>query len=149
MENNINWLSILLAIFTPFLMGYIYYHKNVFGNVLETSISMTDNNASKTKRVIAFLISILFSFVLSFFLLNFNNDGLNQEGQFDSFQHGAWHGVILAIATAIPVIVINNFFQQKPWKHIVVNIFYWVITLAIMGGILDAMNHWENIPMPN
>lgn len=29
-----------------------------------------------------------------------------------------------------------------------INVFYWIITLALMGGILDAMNHWQNIPMP-
>lgn len=37
---------------------------------------------------------------------------------------------------------------KRTWKHMLINIFYWIITLALMGGILDAMNQWKNIPMP-
>ena len=71
-----------------------------------------------------------------------------QEGEFDTFKHGAWHGIFIAIAVATPIIVVNGLFGHKAWKKILINILYWVITLALMGGILDAMNHWTNIPMP-
>jgi len=80
--------------------------------------------------------------------LNFNNDGLNQEGELDTFLHGAWHGMLLAIVAVVPVIVAIRYFGQKAWKNMLINICYWIITLALMGGMLDAMNHWENIPMP-
>ena len=29
-----------------------------------------------------------------------------------------------------------------------INIGYWIVSLALMGGVLDAMNHWPNA-MPN
>ena len=146
--DNINWFSMVLATITPMLVGLIYYHEAIFGKAWTDSISLTDKKVKKPNMIVAFGVSIILSFLLSFFLLNFNNSGINQEGDFDTFQHGAWHGIFIAITTATPVIMINGFFGKKNWKIIIINIFYWIITLALMGGILDAMNHWENVVMP-
>lgn len=146
--DNINWLSMVLAVITPMFIGFIYYHKAVFGKAWMDSIGMTNEKAKKTNWAITFGVSIVFSFLLSFFLLNFNNDGINQEGDFDTFLHGAWHGAFIAIIIVTPVIVINGLFAPKSWKNMLINAFYWIITLALMGGILDAMNHWDNVPMP-
>ncbi len=112
------------------------------------SIGMTDEKAKEANWVVIFVVSFVFSFLLSFFLLNFNNDGPNQEGDFDTFLHGAWHGTLAAIVIVTPVTVINGLFEQKAWKTMLIHAFYWIITFALMGGILDAMNHWKNMPMP-
>ena len=146
--DDINWLSMVLATITPMVIGFFYYHKAIFGKAWMDSIGMTDEKAKKGNRVVPIVVSIVLSFFLSFFLLNFNNSGINQEGDFDTFRHGAWHGMFIAITTVSPVIVINGFFGQKSWKNMLINIFYWIITLALMGGILDVMNHWENVLMP-
>ena len=146
--DNVNWLSMILATITPMFIGFFYYHKAIFGRVWMDSIGMTDKKAKKANMKVTFAVSIVLSFLLSFFLLNFNNDGINQEGAFDTFRHGAWHGVFIAITIVTPVIVTNGLFGQKVWKNMLINIFYWIITLALMGGILDAMNHWENVSMP-
>lgn len=146
--DNINWLSMVLATITPMFIGFFYYHNAVFGKAWMDSISMNDENVKQLNTTVAFGVSIILSFLLSFFLLNFNNDGINQEGDFDTFAHGVWHGSFIAVTVVTPVIVTNGFFGRKSWKNMLVNIFYWVITLALMGGILDAMNHWENVLMP-
>jgi len=146
--NDINWISMALATITPILIGFLYYHKKTFGRVWLDSINLTDRKISKSNIMVTIGISLVLSFFLSFFLLNFNNSGPNQEGDFDTFRHGAWHGIFIAITVASPVIVVNGFFGRKPWKNMLVNILFWIITLALMGGIIDAMNHWENVPMP-
>ena len=143
--DNVNWFSMVLATITPIGLGLIYYPKALFGNVWKDSIGRTDN---KVNKVVTLIVAIAFSFLLSLFLLGFNNDGINQEGDFDTFAHGAWHGAVVAIAIVTPVIVMNGWFGQRAWKNMLINIVFWIITLALMGGILDAMNHWENIPMP-
>ena len=147
--NSINWFSMALATITPLLIGYFYYHKAAFGNAWIDSIGMTDEQLKKSNSVLTYGLAIVFSFFLSFFLLNFNNDGINQEGDFDTFQHGVWHGLFVAITLVIPIIVLNGLFGKKSWKNMLINIFYWIITLALMGGMLDAMNHWENITIPD
>lgn len=146
--DDTNWLSIALATLTPLFIGYFYYHKSAFGNAWMDSISTTDQKVKKANTAITFGVALALSFLLSLFLLSFNNEGINQEGSFDTFQHGAWHGVFVAIAIVTPVTAINKLFERKPWKNVAINIGYWIITLALMGGTLDAMNHWENITIP-
>lgn len=147
--DKINWFSMLLATITPMLVGSIYYHNAIFGKVWKDPITSTEIEVKKSNRIVAIGISIIISFLLSFFLLVFNNTGINQEGDFDNFLHGVWHGIFIAITVIIPVIVVNGFYGKHSWKKIIIQIPYWIITLALMGGILDAMNHWENIVIPD
>lgn len=146
--DKVNWLSMILASLTPMFIGFFYYHKAVFGKVWMDSINLTEEKVKETNNVVMVGVSILFSFILSVFLLNFNNDGINQEGEFDTFQHGAWHGAFVAILVVIPTIVLNGLLEKKAWKNMLINSVYWMFTLAVMGGILDVMNHWRNLPMP-
>jgi len=139
--DKINWLSMIFATLMPLITGYFYYNKGLFGKIIDSTYLI-----DKTKdKIILVVIFLLISFFLSFFLLNFNNSGVNQEGNFDTFAHGAWHGTFIAITVVTPVVVITGWLTKKIWKHIIIHILYWIITLALMGGILDAMNHWKNI----
>jgi len=146
--DEINWFSVALATITPIFIGFFYYHKAVFGKAWMETIGVTEQKVKDSNKAVTFGFAIGLSFLLSVFLLSFNNEGLNQEGDFDTFLHGAWHGIFVAIAIVIPISVINRLFEPKAWKNTLINILYWIITLAMMGGILDAMNHWQNIPMP-
>jgi hypothetical protein len=46
------------------------------------------------------------------------------------------HGAIGALFFVLPVLGINALFERKGWKYILINVGYWVLTLAIMGAIL-------------
>ena len=125
------------------VVGFIYYHKAVFGKAWMNSIGMTEEKAQQGNMALIFGLSFVMSLLLSFFLLNFNNSP-GQEGQFDTFGHGAAHGAILSVFLIIPIFVTNGLFEQKSWTNILLNCGYWIITLALMGGIVDVMNHWPN-----
>lgn len=145
--DDINWFSMLIATIIPISIGFLYF-KAIFGNTWLDSIGIAEKKIKKTNMILIIGVSIILSFFLSFFLLNFNNSGINQEGDFDTFQHGAWHGTFIAITVVSPVIITNGLFGRKSWKNMLINILYWIITLALMGGVLDAMNHWKNIIIP-
>ena len=138
---EINWWSILLSSLTPFVIGYIYYHRLIFGKPWMNSIGMTEEKARQANIPLVFGLSFIMAFLISFYLINFNN-GSGQEGEFDNFGHGAIHGAFLSIFFIIPVFVMNGLFEQKSWKNMLLNAGYWLMTLSVMGGILDAMNHW-------
>ncbi len=56
-----------------------------------------------------------------------------------TFKHGAFHGLFLAgLFLALPIIATGALFERKGWKYIAANAGYWVICLALMGGILAA-----------
>ena len=58
---------------------------------------------------------------------------------FRTFKHGALHGTMAGILFAFPIVAINALFERKSWKLIFVYAGYWIITLAIMGGIICGM----------
>ncbi|HEY3386438.1 MAG TPA: DUF1761 domain-containing protein [Saprospiraceae bacterium] len=138
-----NWLAILIAALIPMIVGFIYYHKSLFGKAWMNSLGLTEEDLKKGNMGIIFGVSLLMSFLMSMFLLA-NVDGALQEGSFDSFKHGAFHGTLLGIMVAMPVLVTNGLFERKNFKNLAINTLYWIITLALMGGVIDALNHWPN-----
>ncbi len=140
---NINWLSLVLATLVPMVVGFIYYHKALFGTAWMESIGMTEEKASSANMGVVFGISLLMSLLMSFFLLG-NVNGMGQEGQYDTFKHGAFHGALISLLLVIPAFITNGLFEQRSWKNMLINAGYWILTLTIMGGIVDAMNHFPN-----
>lgn len=55
---------------------------------------------------------------------------------FRSFGHGAVHGVLISIFVAIPLFGVHALFERRGLKYILIHWGYWLITLALMGGVL-------------
>jgi len=138
-----NFLAIILAALVPTMLGFIWYHKAVFGTVWSQASGLTEEDRKKANMAVIFGVSLLMSVLISYFLL-FNVDGPGQEGTFDTFKHGVFHGTLLGIMITLPVITINGLFEMKSWKLILINAGFWIVSLALMGGIIDALNHWPN-----
>jgi len=141
---QLNFLAIIVTALIPMIMGFIYYHPKVFGNAWMSSLGITQEDLKKGNMAIIFGVSFLMSFLLTWFLL-YNADGPGQEGPYDSFKHGAFHGIELGLLVAMPVMVINGLFERKNFKNLAINTCYWLITLTLMGGTIDAMNHWPDV----
>lgn len=140
---HVNWLSLILAMLVPMAIGFLYYGNFMFGKVWMKSIGMTEEKQKEGNMALIMGLSLVLSFFVAFFMMHFCNQP-GQEGQFDSFGHGAFHGAFIAIIFVIPIAIINGLFEQKTWTNMLLNAGYWILTLAIMGGILDAMNHFPN-----
>ena len=138
--HNINWVSLILATLTPMVVGFIYYQKKLFGKVWAKTITMPKEHRINWNFFGVFCLSFLVCFLLSFYLL-FDCKGPGQEGIYDTFLHGAFHGLGLAILVIIPVSSTGVLYNERSWKNMLVNAGYWFISLPIMGGILDMMNH--------
>ena len=59
-------------------------------------------------------------------------------GNFRTFSHGAIHGVITALLFVLPLIATNSLFERKSWKYNLIHVGYWLVTLALVGGLLCA-----------
>ena len=64
----------------------------------------------------------------------FNKYGTN----FRTFKHGVFHGVLAALFCVWPVIGFNALFERRGWKYVAIHVGYWVITFALMGGVVCA-----------
>ena len=100
---KINILSLVLATLVPTVMGIIYYSKFLFQKPWMEAIGMTEEKMKSGNMALITGITLVTSFLIAFFLLNFTN-GLAQEGEFDTFKHGAFHGVLLGVFLIGPVL---------------------------------------------
>ncbi len=58
------------------------------------------------------------------------------KGAFRTFKHGAFHGVLTGLLFVMPILTVIALFERKGFKYIAINSGYWIVTLALMGGIL-------------
>jgi hypothetical protein len=159
-----NILFVALAALAPLVMGFIYYHPKVFGTKWMNLCGLTKEKLEGANMIVIFGTSYALSFILSFFLFTLvihqtdlystliNEPGFGEEGsaimnyinefmanygdRFRTFKHGALHGGLIGGFVALPIILTNALFERKGFKYGFLNAGYWIITLALMGGIL-------------
>jgi len=159
-----NMLVVALAALVPMIVGFIYYTPKLFGNAWMKAAHVTEEQIKTSNKVKIFGFALLLSFLLAFMLYTlvvhqtdyysilYNEEGFGVEGSdimnqitafmdayggnFRTFKHGALHGSMIGFFLGLPIIMINGLFETKSIKYGLINAFYWVITLALMGGIL-------------
>lgn len=146
MMPSINWIAVVVAALIPSILGAIYYgplfEKQWLSSLGKTKEEMVPSNMGVTYGL-AMLMALLAS--LSIKLTNelTHKDVVNGElvfGSFHTFGHGALHGAMLCITIVVPIIVSLSLFQKSSGKNIILNVIFWIICFALMGGILDAWN---------
>jgi len=151
-----NLLFVFLAALVPMIIGFIWYNPKVIGTVWMEASRMTDEKVKGENMPLIFGLSFVFSIMLAFglFYLVVHQTGvfsllMNHKEEWESFigshgadhrsfGHGAFHGTIDALLIVFPVLATNALYERKGFKYIWVNTGYWVITLALMGGVLCA-----------
>lgn len=159
-----NLFVVALAALIPLVTGFIYYHKKVFGTAWMNSIGLTEEKLKQSNMGLVFGMTLLLSFILSFFVFGLvvhqtdyyslfaGEAGFNQDGSevmnkiaafmdeygnyYRTFKHGAFHGGLVGVFVAFPIITINGLFETRRLKYGFINAGYWVLTLALMGGVL-------------
>ena len=165
---EINFLILLAATLIPLVVGFIWYHKKVFGAAWMNAAGVTEDSAKNANMGLIFGVTILFSFFIAFMLQaivihqfsvfgllsqqpDFQTEGSESSvmlkrfqelywGSYRTFKHGAFHGTLTAIFFAIPILGINSLFERKGFKYIAINGGYWIISLALMGGVICAFS---------
>ena len=158
-----NILAVIGAALVPLVLGFIWYNPKVFGNAWMQAAGMSDEKIKNSNMPLIFGVSILLSLMLAVAITTnvihqthvmslFDGDK-SAEGQaalqsflaaygdrFRTFGHGALHGTLAGIFIVLPVLGTNALFERKGFKYILVNVGYWTVTLALMGGILCRCN---------
>ena len=144
MENlSMNWLAILVSALIPLIIGSIWYHPKAFGTVWMNATGITEDKLKNMSPAKAYIVALIFSVVLSFYLyINVLTGGPDdmRHGQeiYMTFKHGAAHGAFLGLFVVLPVLATNAIFEMKSAKYIFINVFYWIVSLALMGGTLNG-----------
>jgi len=157
---EINFLALIAAAVSALVMGFIWYNPKIFGTAWMQAAEMTEDKMKGAQMGKIFALALFFSFLLAFalqFITIHQTGALGMIGgnieeakpsfqafmddygdAFRTFKHGVLHGAIAGIFIALPIIGITVLFERKGAKYILINAGYWIVTLAIMGGIVCA-----------
>lgn len=145
------------------IIGFVWYGP-LFGNAWMSEMGFTKESLEGQNMLKILVLSYIFSLLLTFFLqfivihqmglfqTLINEPGFKEEtgeaftyfqnfvgtygDRFRSFQHGAIHGVMSGMFFVLPVLSIIAMFEKKSFKYVTINAGYWIVTLAIMGGMI-------------
>lgn len=139
---DINWLALVAASILPLVTGFLWYGP-LFGKAWMKESGMTEEKAKQMNPAKTYGLAVVFAFLLAFSIymtvMVGGPDGMRHGMEpYLTFKHGALHGSMLALFVVLPVFATNALFEQKSLKYVLINVGYWVVTMALMGGIVNA-----------
>lgn len=163
---KINFLYIALAAIIPLATGFIWYSKPLFANAWMKSSGTTEEKIKNSNMLVIFIFTYVLSLLLAMMLMPIvihqfgifsvlaNEPGMKKPdsevsryvadfmsrygNNFRTFKHGSFHGALVGLFFALPVLGINALFERRGFKYIAIHTGYWIITLALMGGVVCA-----------
>jgi hypothetical protein len=163
---KVNLPILLASSLIPMVIGFIWYNPKTLGSAWMKAADISDEKIKSANMPLIFGLTFIFSFFLAFAMqfmvihqfhlgsILMGEQGLtdpNSElgkyvadfmskygNNFRTFKHGAFHGIIGSITMALPLIGTNALFERKSFKYIAINVGYWTITMALMGGVICA-----------
>jgi hypothetical protein len=164
---EINWLVVLAATAVPLVTGFIWFNPKIgFGKAWMETSGMTMEKAKSANMALMMLITTVFAFMIAMILQSivihqFNVLGiLSQQpdaaeagshssmmlkdfmghygNSFRTFKHGFFHGFLAGVFLAVPLIGTSAIYEGRGFKYIAINAGYWIVNMALMGGIICA-----------
>lgn len=161
---QINWLILILSALIPLIVGFVWYNPKVFGTAWMEASGMTEESAKGANMAKIFGITLIMGFLMAFaiqfivihqyhyYSILANEPGINDPSSeigtsmktfmdkyghnFRTFKHGALHGTLTGLFLIAPIVTINALFERRGFKYIAVNSGYWIVTIALMGGLI-------------
>lgn len=138
---SINWLAVLVAGISSFVIGGVWYSPGLFGRAWMKDNKFTEEDVKKGNKGKIFGWTFIFSLLMAANLGMFLADPPAgcQEGCAPkvTIGWGATAGFLSGIWT-FGAIAIHSLFEQKSWRLILINGFYSMIALILMGAIIGV-----------
>jgi hypothetical protein len=128
---TINWLAVLVAGISSFVVGGIWYSPGLFGKAWMKDNNFTEESVKNGNKGKIFGWSFIFSLVMAANLGMFLTDPPSTCPEGCGIKTDISWGAIAAIA-------IHSLFEQKPWRLILINGFYSIVSLTLMGAIIGV-----------
>ena len=127
--SNLNWLAILAAALSTFIIGGLWYSL-LFPKAWMTANHFTDEDLKSRNMPMVFGLSFLFSFLMAFNLAMF----IGKEG----VQFGTFAGFAAGFGWVFFSIAIISLFEKRSLKYVLINGGYMAIAFTVMGAIIGA-----------
>lgn len=127
---NINWLSILAASLSAFVIGGIWYGP-LFGKAWMAASGKTEGELQQRNMAQVFTVSLLLILIAAINLEMF----IGSEG---TLAYGMFAGLLAGIGWVATFMGIIYLFEKRSLKLWLINAGYSVIALTLMGSMLGA-----------
>jgi Protein of unknown function (DUF1761) len=125
----INWLAVVAAALSGFIVGGIWYSPILFANAWMADSNITKEQGQQSNKAKIFGFTAFFLFVMSANLAAFLATPTTTAAW------GAQAGCLAGIWT-FSAIAIHSLFEQKSWRYIFINGGYSLVSLTLMGFII-------------
>jgi hypothetical protein len=127
----VNWLAVIAATFTAFILGAIWYSRALFGKAWMQEVGLTEEAINSANMAKTFGTTIVLQLLAAIALSALLGRGSNwMEG----LHTGLWIGIFW-VATAYGV---TYLFEQRPLRLWLINAGYYVVLYALMGTVIGA-----------
>lgn len=138
---TINWIAILVAGLSAFVIGGIWYSPGLFGRIWMKENKFTEEDVKSGNKGRIFGWTLIFSLLMAANLGMFlapppETCPINCVPEVN-MSWGATAGFLAGIWTFC-AIAIHSLFEQKGWKVILINGFYSLVSLTLMGAIIGV-----------
>ncbi len=125
----INYLAVLVAAVSSFVVGSLWYSPLLFGNVWQREAKLSDDEIKNSNMVkifgLTFVLSLFISFNLAAFL-----------GPDSTLTFGLCAGAAAGIGWVATALGILYLFEKRSLRLWLINAGYHAVTFTLMGGIL-------------
>lgn len=137
--NSINWLAILVAGISAFVLGGVWYSPLLFGNawMRENKLTTEDLKKGNAAKIYgwAFILSLIMAANLGMFLADTPAECTGNCAQNTDMSWGAIAGFLAGI-WAFCGLAIVALFEQRSGRYILINGGYLLLALTLMGAII-------------
>lgn len=130
--NLINWLAVVAAAFSMFLVGGLWYSPILFGKVWMRANGFTEAQVESFNKARAFGGALVLALVMSANLAAFLAD------EKTTLAWGTIAGALAGVGWAATSLAVIALFENRSWKYILVNGGYLIVAFVLMGAILGA-----------
>ncbi|HSS20679.1 MAG TPA: DUF1761 domain-containing protein [Pyrinomonadaceae bacterium] len=130
--SKINYLAVLLAAISSFVLGGLWYSPLLFGKAWMRANNLTDADLQSFSKARMFGWSFVFSLVMALNLAMF------LAGPNTNASWGMAAGALTGLGWIAMAIGIIGVFENRSWAYIVINGAYMTVALTLMGLIIGA-----------
>jgi hypothetical protein len=127
----VNWLAVIAAALSAFILGGIWYSPVLFGNAWMKENRFTLETVKAGNKTKIFGWSLLLTLIMAVNLAMF----LNTPDM--TFLQGLTYGLLAGVWVFCGIAIVA-LFELKGWLYILVNGGYCLVSLGLMGAILGA-----------
>jgi len=130
--STINWLAVIAATLSNFLIGGLWYSPLLFGKQWMNENNFTEEGLKKSNMAKIFVTTFLFSFIIAFNLAMFLNDSKTE------ISWGAIAGFLAGFGWVAMSLFIIGQFERRTTRYMLIHAGYVTISFVLMGVIIGA-----------